>query len=90
MQTEVDVFTSEEMIEVKGGNYSDAKKLSGRDLAQFTQQKRIFEGKTKIIFNGNILSPLTKWIYQFKEIDIDQRLYIWLIKKGVTEVRTGL
>ena len=89
LQTEIDVRTREEMIEVKGGDYSSAKKLSGRDLKQFTNQKRIFEGKTTIILNGQTIPPPTKWIYQFTAISIDERLQRWLIDKGVTEVRTG-
>ncbi len=89
MLTEIDVFTQEEMIEVKGGDYLDKKKLSDRDMTQFTNQKRIFEGKILLYLNGNKIPPPKKWIYQFKAKEIDPRLKNWLLAKGVTEVRTG-
>ncbi|NJM22690.1 MAG: hypothetical protein HC907_30280, partial [Richelia sp. SM1_7_0] len=90
MLTELDVFTQEEMIEVKGGNYLDKRKLSDRDFRQFTNQKKIFEGKVKIYLNGNEITPPKKWIYQFTAKEIDERLKDWLLEKGVTEVRTGI
>ena len=89
MLTELDVFTQEEMIEVKGGEFLNEKKLSKRSMNQFTNQKRIFEGKTKLYLDGKEIPPPKKWIYQFKAKEIDSRLKDWLLKKGVTEVRTG-
>jgi hypothetical protein len=87
--TEIDVLTVDEMIEVKTGDYSKESKLSGRDMNQFTNVKRFFEGKITVVdVSGIVIKPPSKWVYQFtKPISTD--LYNWLKSKGVTEVRTA-
>jgi len=84
----VDVLTDDEFIEVKGGKFSNAKKLA--DQKQFTKYQNIFKG-TKVFYDesGNEFIPPTKWVYQFKEKNVDPRLKKWLLDKGVTEVREG-
>jgi hypothetical protein len=91
--TEIDILTSDEMIEVKTGDYSKERKLpGGRDMTQFTNHKRFFEGKVKLFDTkggiGNIIKPPKRWIYQFTK-PISPELYAWLKEKGVTEVRTA-
>lgn len=93
LKTELDVLTDDEMIEVKSGDYTDAKKLSGRDFDQFLKLQYFYTGKKKFVYkdNGKFISitPPKKWIYQFTKKSIDVRLKDWLLKQGVTEVRTG-
>jgi hypothetical protein len=90
---EIDVLTNDEIIEVKTGDYSEARKLSDRDFKQFTEVKRFFERKISVVdVKGGtvqIVAPPSKWIYQFTK-PISPKLYSWLKAKGVTEVRTAI
>jgi hypothetical protein len=87
--TEIDVLTPAEMIEVKTGDYSKETKLSGRDMNQFTNHKRFFEGKIVAVdVTGTVINPPAKWVYQFTQA-ISKDLYDWLKSKGVSEVRTA-
>jgi hypothetical protein len=94
MKTEIDVITPDEMIEVKSGDYTDQKKLSGRDFDQFTKQKEFFQSKKPFVYKdagGNIQSikAPSKWIYQFTQPSVSLQLKNWLTERLVTEVRTG-
>ena len=87
--TEIDIFTPDEIVEVKTGDYSKESKLSGRDMNQFTNVKRFFEAKIVVVdAMGKIIKPPSKWVYQFTK-PISSDLYDWLKSKGVTEVRTA-
>jgi hypothetical protein len=88
--TEIDVLTADEMIEIKSGDYSRERKLSGRDMNQFTNMKRFFERKIAVVdAAGNTINPPSKWVYQFTN-PISRDLYVWLKDKGVSEVRTAV
>jgi hypothetical protein len=85
--TEIDILTENEMIEVKTGNYLRERKLSGRDMDQFTDQKRFFERKTVVVdVTGTVILPPARFVYQFTQ-PISPDLRTWLLGKGVTEVR---
>ncbi|MDQ7810267.1 hypothetical protein Q5425_41640 [Amycolatopsis sp. A133] len=85
--TEIDVETSTEIIQVKDGNYTSAKKLAGgKELTQFT---RTLDYNTKMRFDpaGNKLPPKTV-VYHFTAPPVDPALVKWLQDRGVV-VRTG-
>jgi hypothetical protein len=92
--TEIDVETADEIIQVKSGDYTKAKKLSGDDLAQFTKTKRYRDqranGKHKFYDDtGNELPALDKQVVYHFANPISDELRNWLIKKGVI-VREGI
>jgi phage-related protein len=84
--TEIDVETSTEIIQVKGGNYASDNKLSGKDMLQFS---RTLEYNTKMRFGptGDKLPPKLV-VYQFTEPPVDPTLVAWLTARGVS-VRRG-
>nr|WP_277875247.1 DUF4157 domain-containing protein [Alkalinema sp. FACHB-956] len=85
--TEIDILTGNEMIEVKTGDYSKERKLSGRDQNQFTNLKRFFDKKVVVIdVYGRVIKPPTKFVYQFT-LPISKDLKKWLTEKGVSDVR---
>ncbi|NET61087.1 MAG: hypothetical protein F6K47_34665 [Symploca sp. SIO2E6] len=86
--TEIDLETKDYMIQIKGGDYSSAKKLSGADMIQFTRTKQynqnmLFDSKT-----GNKLPP-KKLRYHFFKEPVDPRLIKWLTDKKIDQVTTG-
>jgi uncharacterized protein YicC (UPF0701 family) len=88
--SEIDVLTIDEMIEVKTGDYSKETKLSDRDMDQFANHKRLFEGKLTVVDkSGKEIAYPKKWVYQFTK-PISKELYEWLKDKGVTEVRVAV
>jgi hypothetical protein len=85
--TEIDVETSTEIVQVKGGNYGTAKKLAGG--AEMTQFTRTLDYNTKMRFDptGNKLPPKTV-VYHFTSPPVSPELIKWLQDRGVV-VRTG-
>ena len=84
--TEIDVETDSEMIQIKGGNYATDKKLSGKDMTQFS---RTLEYNTKMRFapNGDKLAP-KQVVYHFTSPPLSGDLRSWLESRGVV-VREG-
>jgi hypothetical protein len=76
--TESDMLTGYEMNEVKTSDYSKETKLSGRDMYQFTNHNRFFEGKITAFDTkggvGSIILPPQKWVCQFTKA-ISSELY---------------
>lgn len=85
--TEIDVETQTEIIQVKGGNYANAKKLTDEDMQQFNNTK-IYNEQMRKDASGKKLPP-KKIIFHFSHGPVDARLIDWIQKKGA-EVRIGL
>lgn len=83
MLTEIDVETATEIIQVKGGDYSKATKLSGDDLTQFNNT-RIYNEQMRLGPDGAKLPP-KKVVYYFTRQPSDA-LVKWCEGKGI-EVR---
>lgn len=81
--TEVDVETVDEIIQVKGGDYSKATKLSGDDLTQFNNT-RIYNEQMRVGPDGVKLPP-KKLVYYFTH-QPNEALVKWCEGKGI-EVR---
>jgi hypothetical protein len=93
-ETEIDVETTDEIIQIKAGDYSTAKKLSGNDMDQFTNTKRYRDKRAsnKHKFydsSGNELPTLDKKVVFHFANPISDDLKNWLIKKGAV-VRVGI
>lgn len=90
--TEIDVLTSSEMIEVKGGKkYKKAATLKNKENDQLKNLLDIKNGVIEIYDeSGSKIDIPRKLVYQFAIPEIDMRLKNWLIRRGVDEVRTGI
>jgi hypothetical protein len=93
--TEIDVETTDEIIQVKAGNYSESKKLARDDLTQFNNTKiyRDQRASNKHKFyddNGNELPPLDKNIVYHFANPISDKLRNWLTERGVIVREGGL
>ncbi len=86
--TEIDVENDAEIIQVKGGDYSQTKKLSGQDMRQLIETKRYNEQLRRNNTTGEKLPP-KKVVYQFHKGLVSYELEEWLESKGV-EVREGI
>jgi hypothetical protein len=88
-KTEIDIETTQEIIQVKSGDYSKSKKLSDDDLKQMTETKRYRDqranGKHEF-FDEGTNAPLPA---EHKEVvfhftgPVSNELKIWLDKKGI-------
>lgn len=93
--TEIDVETENEIIQVKGGDYSNKKKLDDEDLRQMTETKRYRERRANPQWRyfdseGNELpTRAKKVVFHFTNPPVDPRLIQWLTNKDV-EPRVGL
>ncbi|MBD2771456.1 hypothetical protein [Iningainema tapete] len=93
--TEIDIETENEIIQVKGGDYSNKRKLDDEDLRQMTETKRYRERRANpawrfLDYEGNELpTKAKKVIFHFTNPPVDPRLIKWLIDKDV-EPRVGL
>jgi hypothetical protein len=95
VRTEADVVSDQEFIEVKNGDYNNAKKLSGRDLTQFNAFRRHLKQQTQgselffVDANGNTAGEVpvsSKWTYIFNSTKQNAELETWLKARGVDEV----
>ena len=84
--TEIDVETADEIIQVKGGDYSAKTKLEKGDMRQMTETKRYNE-QMRIGPDGTKLPP-KRVVFQFTQTPVNPELIEWLESKGVT-ARTG-
>jgi hypothetical protein len=93
--TEIDVETENEIIQVKGGDYSKKKKLDDQDLRQMTETKRYRDRRANPKWHyfdseGNELpTKIKKVVFHFTNPPVDSRLIEWLQGKDV-EPRVGL
>ena len=93
--TEIDIETENEIIQVKGGDYSNKRKLDDEDLRQMIETKRYCERRANPIWRffdreGNELpTKAKKVVFHFTNPPVDPRLIEWLIDKDV-EPRIGL
>jgi len=93
--TEIDVETENEIIQVKGGNYSNKKKLKDQDLRQMTETKRYRDRRANPKWHyfdpqGNELPTRSKKVvFHFANPPVHPELIDWLKKKKV-EPRVGL
>ncbi len=93
--TEIDIETENEIIQVKGGDYSNKKKLEDEDLRQMTETKRYRERRANpkwryLDSEGNeLLTKAKQVVFHFSNPPVDPRLIQWLIDKDV-EPRVGL
>ncbi|UKB82392.1 hypothetical protein LF887_15410 [Chryseobacterium sp. MEBOG06] len=88
--TAIDLVSNDEMIEVKSGVLLNDEKLSGRAFTQFSRYIGFFKGSMKFFDEkGDRVMPPSKFIYQFSEPKVNDKLVKWLLEKGVTEIRYG-
>lgn len=85
--TEIDVETENELIQVKGRDYSDAKKLTGDDVTQLNATRKYNE-QMRFEPTGEKSSP-KKIVFHFTKLPVDPRLVAWLEARDVV-VRVGL
>ncbi len=93
--TEIDVETLREMIQVKGGDYSKAKKLSDQDMRQMTATLRYRDRRAnpkhpRTDPDGTVLPTREKEVvFWFATPNVNPELIKWLSNKGVIP-RIGL
>jgi hypothetical protein len=87
MLTEIDVETTNEIIQVKGGNFSTAKKLSDQAEKQL-RATVIYNTQMRFEPNGD-KSPPKQVVFHFIKPPVDDRLVKWLESRNVV-VRIGL
>jgi hypothetical protein len=85
--TDIDSETATEIIQVKSGDYSKAKKLSDLDGRQMTETLRYRNRLAKSIPNGSRMRPKTI-VFHFTSPPVSKTLIDWLESKGI-EVRVG-
>jgi enoyl-CoA hydratase len=79
--TEIDVETGTEIIQVKGGDYSDAKKLADQDMRQL-HATHIYNTQMRFAPDGSKLPPKTI-VFVFTNPPVDPRLIAWLRSRDV-------
>ena len=91
--TEIDVETDHEIIQVKGGNYANQKKLEDENLRQMIETKRYRDRSSKLPYvnleDNELPAKIKKVVFHFVNPPVDPRLIEWLTRKGV-EPRVGL
>lgn len=93
--TEIDIETENEIIQVKGGDYSNKRKLDDEDLRQMIETKRYRERRANPIWrffdreDNELPTKAKKVVFHFTNPPVDPRLIEWLIDKDV-EPRVGL
>ncbi|BAZ10251.1 hypothetical protein NIES4071_20660 [Calothrix sp. NIES-4071] len=85
--TEIDIETENEIIQVKGGDYSNHKKLEDDDLRQMIETKRYRDRRANpkwqyFDFEGNELPTRTKKVvFHFTNPPVASKLIQWLQDK---------